>query len=126
MADDNENDIQEDEPSFAELLEAYEGRSQDSLRVGDKVSVRIIAIGKDAVFDLAVFTIRLSKSVISVGLAVGLLHRLSLEIHSAYILSYDTHLSRAACRPRKSGNKPINNRLTRDKERVACPSEITQ
>lgn len=50
MADDNENEIQEDEPSFAELLEAYEGRSPDSLRVGDKVSVRVIAIGKDAVF----------------------------------------------------------------------------
>jgi small subunit ribosomal protein S1 len=50
MSDDNENEIPEDEPSFAELLEAYEGRSEDSLQVGDKVSVRVIAIGKDAVF----------------------------------------------------------------------------
>ena len=50
MADDNENEIPEDEPSFAELLAAYEGRSEDSLQVGDKVSVRVIAIGKDTVF----------------------------------------------------------------------------
>ena len=47
---DNENEIPEDEPSFAELLDAYEGRSEDSLQVGDKLSVRVIAIGKDAVF----------------------------------------------------------------------------
>ena len=50
MADDNHNDIPEDEPSFAELLEAYGGRSEDALQVGDKVAVRVIAIGKDAVF----------------------------------------------------------------------------
>ena len=47
MTEDNENDIPEDEPSFAELLDAYEGRSADALQVGDKVAVRVIAIGKD-------------------------------------------------------------------------------
>ncbi len=54
MADENHNDSPEDrpedEPSFAELLESYGGRSEDALQVGDKVSVRVIAIGKDAVF----------------------------------------------------------------------------
>jgi len=50
MVENNENDIPEDEPSFAELLEAYEGRSEDALQVGDKVAVRVIAIGKEAVF----------------------------------------------------------------------------
>jgi small subunit ribosomal protein S1 len=50
MADENNNEIPDDEPSFAELLEAYGGRSEDALQVGDKVSVRVIAIGKDAVF----------------------------------------------------------------------------
>lgn len=50
MADENENEVPEDGPSFAELLEAYSGRSEDALQVGDKVSVRVIAIGKDAVF----------------------------------------------------------------------------
>ena len=50
MADENEMDVPEDEPSFAELLEAYSGRSEDALQVGDKVSVRVIAIGRDAVF----------------------------------------------------------------------------
>ena len=50
--------------------------------------------GKDTMFDLAVFTIRLGKSVISVGLAVRLLHSLSLEIHSACILTYSRRLSR--------------------------------
>ena len=50
MADENEKDIPEEEPSFAELLEAYEGRSGDALQVGDKVAVRVIALGKDTVF----------------------------------------------------------------------------
>jgi small subunit ribosomal protein S1 len=50
MVEENNDNTPEDEPSFAELLEAYGGRSEDSLQVGDKVSVRIIAIGKDAVF----------------------------------------------------------------------------
>ena len=45
--------------------------------------------------DLAVFTIRFGKSVIGVGLAVGLLNCLSLEMHSAIILSYVRPLSRA-------------------------------
>lgn len=50
MADENDNDIPEDEPSFAELLESYDGHSEDALQVGDKVAVRVIAIGKDTVF----------------------------------------------------------------------------
>ena len=50
MVDEHENDVPEDEPSFAELLESYSGPSEDALQVGDKVSVRVIAIGKDAVF----------------------------------------------------------------------------
>jgi len=50
MADETNNDVPGDEPSFAELLEAYGGRSEDALQVGDKVSVRVIALGKDAVF----------------------------------------------------------------------------
>ena len=50
MVDENEMDGPEEEPSFAELLEAYGGQSEDALQVGDKVSVRVIAVGKDAVF----------------------------------------------------------------------------
>jgi small subunit ribosomal protein S1 len=50
MVDENDNTVPEDEPSFAELLESYAGQSEDALQVGDKVSVRVIAIGKDAVF----------------------------------------------------------------------------
>ena len=50
MADENDNDLPEDEPSFAELLESYSGQSEDALQVGDKVAVRVIAVGKDAVF----------------------------------------------------------------------------
>ena len=54
--------------------------------------------GKDTMFDFAVFTIRLSKSVIGVGLAVGLLHGLSLEKHNAILLPCYLAASRAAQR----------------------------
>jgi small subunit ribosomal protein S1 len=50
MVENNDNDAQENEPSFAELLEAYDGGSGDALQVGDKVSVRVIAVGKESVF----------------------------------------------------------------------------
>jgi small subunit ribosomal protein S1 len=50
MTDEDDKHVPEEEPSFAELLEAYEGQPVDALQVGDKVPVRVIAIGKDAVF----------------------------------------------------------------------------
>jgi len=45
--EDNEN---EDEPSFAELLESYSAGVNDDIEVGDKITVTIISIGKDTVF----------------------------------------------------------------------------
>ncbi len=40
----------EEEMSFADMLAAYDDGRADTLQVGDKVNVKIIAIGKDAVF----------------------------------------------------------------------------
>ncbi len=45
----NENQDQEEE-SFADLFESYSAGMQDDLQVGDKISGKIISIGRDSVF----------------------------------------------------------------------------
>ncbi|MGD8243252.1 MAG: S1 RNA-binding domain-containing protein, partial [Desulfobacterales bacterium] len=40
----------EEEMSFADMLDAYDGGRAENLQVGDKVTVKVISIGKDAVF----------------------------------------------------------------------------
>jgi small subunit ribosomal protein S1 len=51
MSDDVINDNhEEEEMSFADLLESYSEGMHDDLQVGDKVSGKVIAIGKDSVF----------------------------------------------------------------------------
>ncbi len=40
----------EEEMSFADMLAAYDESRSDILQVGEKVTVKVIAIGKDAVF----------------------------------------------------------------------------
>jgi len=47
--DDNQNNDMEEE-SFADLLESYSDGMKDDLQVGDKISGKIIAIGKDTIF----------------------------------------------------------------------------
>ena len=47
---DEELPAEDTEPSFADLLESYSFKITRKLEVGDKISGRIIAIGKDAVF----------------------------------------------------------------------------
>jgi len=48
MDDDQNNDMEQQ--SFADLLESYSNGMKDDLQVGDKISGKIIAIGKDSVF----------------------------------------------------------------------------
>ncbi len=51
MSDYPENDNNEnEEQSFAELLESYSAGMNEDLQVGDKINGEIISIGKDAVF----------------------------------------------------------------------------
>mgnify|MGYP002356597210 CR=1 FL=1 len=51
MSDNFENDYTEDEEeSFAELFESFEGDTSEDLQVGDRVKGEIIAIGMDTVF----------------------------------------------------------------------------
>ena len=47
---DEEQKQPESEMSFADMLAAYDEGRSDTLQIGDKVTVKIIAIGKDAVF----------------------------------------------------------------------------
>lgn len=48
---DNPSDIQEgEEKSFAELMETFEGGRDENIRVGERISGKILSIGKDAVF----------------------------------------------------------------------------
>ena len=47
--DENQNNDME-EQSFADLLESYSDGMKDDLQVGDKITGKIIAIGKDSVF----------------------------------------------------------------------------
>ncbi|RJR47620.1 MAG: 30S ribosomal protein S1 [Desulfobacteraceae bacterium] len=48
---DNPSDIQNsEEKSFAELMESYEGGRDENIRVGDRISGKILSIGKDSVF----------------------------------------------------------------------------
>ncbi len=50
MTAEDEHNPSEDEMSFADMLAAYDQDRTDVLQVGEKVSVKVIAIGKDAVF----------------------------------------------------------------------------
>jgi len=51
MSDDLNNETQDnEEESFAELLESYGFGMKDDLRIGDKITAKIISIGKDTVF----------------------------------------------------------------------------
>jgi small subunit ribosomal protein S1 len=51
MSDNFEDDYNEDEEeSFAELFESFDGETSEDLQVGDKVKGEIIAIGMDTVF----------------------------------------------------------------------------
>jgi small subunit ribosomal protein S1 len=47
---DEERNPPEEEMSFADMLAAYDDGRADTLNIGDKVNVKIISIGKDAVF----------------------------------------------------------------------------
>jgi small subunit ribosomal protein S1 len=48
--EDNHNDDQNSEESFAELFESYSAGMKDDIQVGDKISGKIISIGDSAVF----------------------------------------------------------------------------
>jgi len=52
MADDlnNDKEQEEEEESFADLFETYSAGMKDDLNVGDKITARIITIGKNSVF----------------------------------------------------------------------------
>jgi small subunit ribosomal protein S1 len=51
MSDDLNNETQDDEEeSFAELLESYSFNMKDDLQIGDKITAKIISIGKNTVF----------------------------------------------------------------------------
>ena len=50
MKAEDENTPSEEEMSFADMLAAYDEGRSDVLQVGEKVTVEVIAIGKDAVF----------------------------------------------------------------------------
>ena len=43
-------DAQSEEESFADLFEAYDNKTQEQIRVGDKIRGEIISIGRDSVF----------------------------------------------------------------------------
>ncbi len=50
MSDKENNEYQEEEESFAELLESYDTGMGDDIRVGDKVRGEIISVSQDTVF----------------------------------------------------------------------------
>ncbi|MGD2029778.1 MAG: 30S ribosomal protein S1 [Desulfobacterales bacterium] len=51
MSDDfNNENLNDEEESFADLLESYSSGMKDDLQIGDKIIGKIIAIGKDSVF----------------------------------------------------------------------------
>ena len=51
MSDDFNNENPDDEAeSFADLLESYSSGMKDNIQIGDKISGKIISIGKDSVF----------------------------------------------------------------------------
>ncbi len=47
---DEPNEVEDEEPSFADLFESYSSGMQDDLKVGDKITGSIIAIGDESVF----------------------------------------------------------------------------
>ena len=53
--DDENNEIDDDETeeneeSFADMLDAYSDRSDKEVRIGDKISGKIVSLGRDSVF----------------------------------------------------------------------------
>ena len=50
MSDVINNEKEHEEESFADLFESYSAGMKDDLRVGDKITARIISIGKNSVF----------------------------------------------------------------------------
>ena len=53
--DDNNDEFEDDETeegeeSFADMLDAYSNRSDEEVRIGDKISGKIVSIGRDSVF----------------------------------------------------------------------------
>lgn len=50
MSDDINNEKEHEEESFADLFESYSAGMKDDLKVGDKITARIISIGKNSVF----------------------------------------------------------------------------
>jgi len=50
MSDDSNNEKEHEEESFADLFESYSAGMKDDLKVGDKITARIISIGKNSVF----------------------------------------------------------------------------
>ncbi len=50
MVNNIDDEIETEEESFADLLESFDSRAGDDIRVGEKVRGTIIAIGRDAVF----------------------------------------------------------------------------
>jgi len=50
MSDDSNNGKEHEEESFADLFESYSAGMKDDLKVGDKITARVISIGKDSVF----------------------------------------------------------------------------
>ena len=51
MSDDLNNETQDnEEESFAELLESYSFGMKDDLQIGDKITAKIISIGENTVF----------------------------------------------------------------------------
>jgi len=50
MSDDINNEKEPEEESFADLFESYSAGMKDDLKVGDKITARIISIGKNSIF----------------------------------------------------------------------------
>lgn len=50
MSDDETRGLETEESSFAELMESYQSSRDETIRLGDRISGKIISIGRDAVF----------------------------------------------------------------------------
>jgi small subunit ribosomal protein S1 len=46
----DDDETEENEESFADMLDAYSDRSDEEVRIGDKISGKIVSIGRDSVF----------------------------------------------------------------------------
>ena len=48
--EDKEKDLLDEEQSFEQMLQAYENKETRELRVGDRISVKVLSIGRESVF----------------------------------------------------------------------------